>query len=304
MIDFIDLKGGARTPAPFVAALGDFDGVHTGHREVLRYAAALAAKEGVASAAWFFRDSPKSGVPVLTGTDEKRALIAECGVDFALTEDFSAVRDLSPEDFVNEYLIPLGCRGAVCGFNFRFGRGAAGDASLLDALCKGAGIAFAAVPPVEWNGEPVSSTRIREAIACGDVEDAAKMLGRRFSVSGEVEHGRTLGRTLGTPTVNMDFIPGRVMPRRGVYYTLTNIDGDLFQSVSNAGCRPTVGGSSCRLETHILDYTGDLYGRRLSVEFIKFRRPETAFGSFTELEDAIRADRAAAEDFFAKEGSF
>ena len=302
MIKYIDLNDGAPS-VPFTAALGDFDGVHAGHRAVLEKAASLARKQGVASAAWYFSDSPKGGAPSLTDACEKRSQIAECGIDLALTESFSRVKDLSPEEFVAGYLVPLGCVGAVCGFNFRFGKGASGDAALLEKLCDKAGLAFSVVPPVMWEGEAVSSTRIREAVAAGDVSSAAKMLGRRFSVSGRVEHGRTLGRTLGFPTVNMEFAPGRARPRSGVYYTYTNIDGTLYPSVSNAGCRPTVGGRTVRLETHILGYTGDLYGRTLTVEFIEFRRPETAFGSISELEEAIMADRAAAEEFFEKEGS-
>ena len=303
MINCFDLRRGEKvsSPPPFVAALGDFDGVHSGHAEVLGKTVSLAARAGASSAAWFFSDSPKTGAPVLTDTEEKKELIAKLGITFALVEDFSAVKDLTPEEFVTGYLMPLGCVGVVCGFNFRFGRGASGDAEELGKLCGEHGMSFVSVPPVMWEGDAVSSTRIREAITSGDVEGAAKMLDRRFSVRGEVEHGRTLGRTLGFPTVNMEFAPGRAIPRRGVYYTYTNIDGRLYPSVSNAGCRPTVGGKSYRLETHILDYAGDLYGRSLGVEFIKFRRPEQTFASFSELEDAIKLDRAAAVDYFTKE---
>lgn len=303
MINCFDLRRGEKISSlpPFVAALGDFDGVHAGHAAVLGKTVSLAAKDSASSAAWFFSDSPKRGAPVLTDTEEKKELISRLGIGFALVEDFSAVKDLTPEEFVSDYLIPLGCRGVVCGFNFRFGRGASGDAEELGRLCAERGLSFSAVPPVLWKGDAVSSTRIREAITSGGVDEAAKMLGRRFSVRGEVEHGRTLGRTLGFPTVNMEFAPGRATPRRGVYYTYTNIDGRLYPSVSNAGCRPTVGGKSYRLETHILDYAGDLYGRSLCVEFIKFRRPEQTFASFSELEDAIKLDRASAVEFFTKE---
>lgn len=303
MIEIYDSERGVFAAAlpPFVAALGDFDGVHTGHRAVLSRAVRLAESLGVACAAWYFKESFKPS-PSLTSAAEKRRLISSCGVNFAAAEDFGTVKDMTPEEFVRDYLLPLGCRGAVCGFNFRFGQSASGDAETLSRLCEKYGVSFEIAPPVEYGGEPVSSTRIRDAVGRGDVAAARDMLGRRYSVEGVVEHGRTLGHKLGFPTVNIEFEKGLAVPRYGVYFTYTDVDGMLYPSVSNAGSRPTVGGHAARLETHILNYDGDLYGKSVRVEFIEFRRPETAFPSPDDLAAAIKEDKSAAEKFFKERG--
>ena len=296
-----DLKTGRAVsfPPPFVAALGDFDGVHIGHRRVVEETLGAAGDFNAASAAWFFGESPKGGA-VLTDADEKDAIFSALGIRLSLREDFGAVRDLSPERFVFEYLAPLGCRAVVCGFNFRFGKGASGNTEKLKELCEAAGMGCRVVPPVCLSGSTVSSSAIRERLAEGDVEGANGMLGRAYSVRSAVTHGRTLGSKLGFPTVNQSFSAGRALPRRGVYFTYTEADGRKMPSVSNVGSRPTVGGHELRLETHILDYEGDLYGDSPRVSFLKFRRPEKKFGSEKELAAAVADDAAAAREFFAK----
>ncbi len=300
MITYTDLKTGRETDgSPFIAALGNFDGVHTGHAAVIDETLAAAKDAGVKSAAWFFKASPISGTEILTSLEDKNSLFASFGVDLSITEDFEAVKDLSPEQFVERYLVEEGCRGIVCGFNFRFGKGAAGDVSLLEELCGRLGIYFKCVAPVTVDGVTVSSTEIRRRISDGDVEGAGKMLGRYYSLCAPVTHGRTLGTKFGFPTVNQYFEGGRAVPRHGVYFTLTRIGCRIFYSVSNVGSRPTVGGRACRLETHIIGFDGDLYGAEPTVSFVKFRRPETAFDSESALIDAIKADKEAAEEFFA-----
>lgn len=306
MTKITDLKTGREQSfaPPFIAALGDFDGVHLGHRAVLAEARRLADRSGVACAAWSFERSFKTGIGLLTDKDEKERQFAACGVDCSITEEFESVKDLSPEEFVASYLTDLGCRGVVCGFNFRFGKDAAGDVGTLSALCKKHGIAFSEAEPVSVGGEAVSSSAIRAAIAEGDVETAASMLGRPYSVRSEVTHGRTLGKTFGYPTINQNFKPGCVTPRHGVYYTCTKIGGRTYPSVSNVGSRPTVGGHVCRLETHIIGFEGDLYGQTPEVCFLKFRRPEEKFGDEEELVRAISKDLDGAKEFFSQSGFF
>ena len=301
MISFKDLKTGEETESvcPAVFALGNFDGVHLGHAKVLRATAAVARGAGFRSAAWFFGDNPRPGTAVLTEPEEKTALFASHGIDFCAAETFSAVKDLSPGEFVGDYLPSLGCRGVVCGFNFRFGKGAAGDTNLLEKLCLGSGLSFKCVPPVRVGNVTVSSTAIRDAIEKGDAEVAASMLGRYYSLTAPVTHGRTLGTKFGFPTINQRFEEGRAVPRHGVYFTLTRIGCRIFHSVSNVGSRPTVGGRECRLETHLIGFEGDLYGEAPTVSFVKFRRPEAVFDSENSLIEAIKADKAAAENFFA-----
>lgn len=301
MLDFTDLRTGnaAEPGGPAVFALGNFDGVHLGHASVLRKTSEAAKRAGIMSAAWFFKDNPRPDASVLTAPEEKRALFAMHGMDFCAAEVFSSVKDLSPEEFVGEYLPSLGCRGIVCGFNFRFGKGAAGDTKLLEKLCGKNGLSFKCVPPVTVGGVTVSSTVIRDAIENGDVEMAASMLGRYYSLTAPVTHGRTLGTKFGFPTINQHFEKRRAVPRHGVYFSLTRIGCRIFHSVSNVGSRPTVGGRACRLETHIIGFDGDLYGEAPTVSFVKFRRPETAFENEDALIGAIRADKDAAEEFFA-----
>ncbi|MBR6918438.1 MAG: riboflavin biosynthesis protein RibF [Clostridia bacterium] len=284
-------------PVLFIAALGSFDGVHVGHRKVILDAISLAKSTGVASAAWYFEDSPK-GSATLTDNGEKERLIALLGADLAVTERFDAVKDMEPEEFVDS-LVLLGCRGAVCGFNFRFGRGASGDSATLKTLCEKRGLSCFVVPPVTYDGDTVSSSAIRRSLEEGDVARASAMLGRRFSVTTPVAHGRTLGRTLGFPTVNQTFPAEKAILRRGVYFTVTNIDGALFPSVSNFGVRPTVGGHECRLETHIMGTDADLYGKTLTVSFLEFRRDETEFPNEASLVCAVSRDKDAAKEYFS-----
>lgn len=304
MIRYFDLKEGkaSASAAPFIAALGDFDGVHLGHRRVILETVSAAQKKSLSSAVWFFADSPKSCGEKLTSQDEKEKIFAVLGADYSITENFDDVKDLSPEEFVGGYLAEKGCRGVVCGFNFRFGKGASGDVDTLRELCRKAGLSFVSVPPVELGGNIVSSTKIRELIANGDVIRAAEMLGRRYSVRAEVEHGRTLGAKIGFPTINQRFRSGKAMPRRGVYFTYTSIDGVLFPSISDVGSRPTVGGHAYRLETHILDCAADLYGKCVEVFFVKFRRPEMTFENEEALAEAIGEDVRAAREFFGAKG--
>ena len=299
MYKITDLRTGRERDAslPFVAALGDFDGVHLGHRKVIEETIAASCALGTESAAWFFSDGAKR-VPVLTDEKEKMRLFAELGLGESISESFDDVKDMTPEEFVADYLIPLGCRGVVCGFNFRFGSGASGDVELLGKLCGREGLYFKAVDAVELDGETVSSTAIRALLSEGDAERASAMLARPYSVRAEVAHGRTLGKKLGFPTINQNFAPGAAVPRHGVYFTYTMADGVYMPSVSNVGSRPTVGGHVCRLETHILDCADDLYGKEVEVFFIKFRRSEETFSGEDELARAIASDVEAARRYF------
>ncbi len=301
MIKYIDPGTGDPTVpnGPFFAALGNFDGVHLGHRKVILEMIKEARAARAAAAVWSFKDAPRGDAPRLAGEKEKAALIASLGADIFAAEDFGAVCDLSPEQFVKDYLKNIGCAGVVCGFNFRFGKGAAGDTNTLSDLCAKEGLFFKCVDPVLIGGEVVSSTKIRELLAEGDVASAAVMLGKRYSVCSPVLHGRGLGARFGFPTINQNFDPGAVVLRRGVYYTLTDIDGVIYPSVSNVGSRPTVGGHVCRLETHIPRFDEDLYGTSPEVSFVEFRRPEREFPSEAELISAIKEDAASAIEFYS-----
>lgn len=283
-------------------ALGTFDGLHTGHKRVLT---AGSAAEG-ARVALLFREHP---LKVLTGdapgelltASARDALLRKWGVTPVFC-DFAALREESPQEFFeNEILGRCHATAVSCGFNYRFGKEAAGDVTLLRSLCAAHGLALHVAEPVLYGGAPVSSTRIREALRAGDLPDVTAMLGRYFCYAFPVVHGDERGRLLGSPTINQFFAPGFQVPRFGVYASFTYVNGRRYPSVTNIGVRPTVGAGGVRSETHILGFDGDLYGRTVPVAPVAYLRGERRFASFDELSAQIAADREAALQILEKE---
>jgi riboflavin kinase/FMN adenylyltransferase len=290
---------------PSAVALGNFDGVHIGHRAIIDAARREASAIGGRTLAWTFRGRTKSGnTPLLTTPEYKCILLCEAGCDEVVCADFNEYRHYPPERFVREVLIEgLNCRVAVCGFNYRFGKNGAGDASLLSALMEECGGRALMLPPVtvmlcgESNDDGkcrevvVSSSMIRAALADGRPRDAAAMLGRPYSVRLPVEHGRRLGRLIGFPTINQCFPDGMIEPRRGVYVCSCAINGTVYRGVTNIGVRPTVEtGDVVTMETHLFGFDGDLYGIEVEVSLLYFIRPEIRFDSVEELRRAIARD--------------
>lgn len=307
----IDLKTGKETTLPqgvrLSCALGNFDGVHIGHRELL----ITAAKKGYganASAVWTFRIHPgillgKSTVKILTETEQKLEYFADAGIEYAILEDFDAVSSLSPEEFAKGLLIKkLGVCHAVCGFNFSFGKKAAGNAALLKKYFEEFGHNVSIIPPCKIDGETVSSSLIRKKIELGDTESAEKLLGHPFSICIPVTEGQKLGRTLGIPTINQIFPANRAVPRFGVYATLCHIDGKVYAGVSNVGIRPTIDEKEkfVGCETHILNYSGNLYGKKIRVDFCKFIRAERKFTSIEALTAEIQENIKETQKYFEK----
>ena len=289
---------------PFSFALGSFDGVHIGHRRLLSEAARLSAEiPGCAPAVWTFASLVKGDppVPLLTTTEEKLRLFARAGMEYAVLADFDTVRSMSAEEFASSYLPGvMRCRAAVCGFNFRFGRGGLGDAELLARLLGERGIPVSVVQPVLSGSRIVSSTRIRAAVAEGDMESACTLLGRPFSICFPVVYGNQLGRTIGLPTINQDFPAGHIIPCHGIYACICTVGNRRYAGVANVGVRPSVrsdGHVNC--ETHIIDYDGFLYGQEIRVEFCHRLRGEKRFPSVEALRAAIEADVQHTRDYFA-----
>lgn len=282
--------------SPLSVALGNFDGVHIGHADLISRAAAYAKAHGIASAVWTFADGAdalpnKPAAHSITTTEEKLAQIAALGVDYAILESFEAVRGLSPERFVKEVLL-AGCGAvcAVCGFNFRFGAGGIGTGDMLASLM--APLDCIVVPPVYLGGNLVSSTAVRQQIEAGDMEAAAEYLGRPFSINFPVVHGKELGRTIGIPTINQQFPAGHVIPKSGIYACTVTADGRTYPGVANVGTRPTIVGDNhiINCETHIIGYSGWLYDRCVRVEFGRRLRDEMKFGSVDALKVQIEKD--------------
>lgn len=284
-------------------ALGNFDGVHTGHAALFKLAKQHADICGLHAAAWTFSDPFfKNRENCITTLEQRLSLIKELGVHYAFVYDFDEVKDFSCEKFVSEILIKK-CRAeaAFCGYNFRFGKGASGDFSTLQALMNENGKQAYMLDAYSVGGQTVSSSLIREKIKSGDMIAASRLLGRPFAIQLPVVYGKQLGRTLGAPTINQNFHHGQIIPKRGVYACIAVIGRSRYKAVANVGIRPSVEGSFVNCETHIIGYGGDLYGKNIKVEFCKYIREEKKFSSLEELKQAISGDILHTEEFFKNE---
>ncbi len=283
-------------PVARAVALGIFDGVHLGHRAVISKATGLETPEGPLRAAVFTFSQPPWALPKdsaweLTSAAQKTQVLESLGVEELILADFEQIRDMTPETFVAEVLdAALHAKRVCCGFNYRFGKGGAGDAALLARLCAERGIETVTVPSVEVDGRPVSASRIRRLIETGDVQEAARLLGRPFTLDFTVVGGQKLGRLLGTPTINQPLPPHFVRPRFGVYASSVEVEGRVTHGVTNIGVRPTVGADAPLAETWIADFSGDLYGKDVPVSLVKFLRPEQKFDSVEDLQKQILRD--------------
>jgi riboflavin kinase / FMN adenylyltransferase len=266
-------------PRPRAVALGTFDGVHRGHRRVLD--AAVAA--GATSTAVTFDPHPRValgyGVELLTSLERRLELLDDAGLDEALVVDFDLeVAQLTPDEFVQRVLLPIGTEVVVAGANFRFGRGRSGDLEVLRRI----GLDVRAVPLVE----SVSSTRIRDVLRAGEVERAARLLGRPAEVEGTVVAGDARGGTLGFPTANLRPEPGLLVPGYGIYAGAA----DGHRAAISIGTNPHYGGDERRIEAFLLDFGGDLYGKGLRLQLWQRLRDERAFESEAELVEQIGRD--------------
>jgi riboflavin kinase/FMN adenylyltransferase len=283
--------------APSVVALGVFDGVHLAHRAILGAAVSRARAAGVQALACTFDPHPmevlqpdRAPIP-LTTIPERLALMAETGLDGAVVIAFTpALAVMEPEAFVKDVLVDrLKAREVVVGFNHRFGRGARGDAGMLDSLGARLGFRTHVVEPLQLDGRPVSSTEIRASLQRGDLAAAARFLGRDYSVGGTVVHGAGRGRTLGFPTANIQ--PDRpVLVPAAVYACDLLLDGAVLPAVVNIGVRPTFGEATTTVEAHVLDFSGDMYNRHVVVRLRARLRPERKFASVDDLRAQIAED--------------
>ena len=275
-------------------ALGTFDGLHMGHKAVIT--AEKSQYERKIALMFIQHPQSKNGeAPCrLITPQQEREILFSWGVE-PVYLDFTEISDMSPTEFVDTILVDkLNAKSIACGFNYRFGKGAEGDVNTLMTLCAEREIKLTVVDKIEYNDEPVSSTRIREAVRTGDMKAARAMLGRYFSYDFEVLHGDERGRVLGSPTINQFFTHDFQVPEFGVYASFTDVDGKIYPSVTNVGVRPTIGNSEKRSETNIIGYNGDLYGQYPRVFLVEKVRGEKAFGSLDELRESIFADREKA----------
>lgn len=284
-------------------ALGTFDGLHIGHKAVLFSDKKAYDKRIVL----LFTEHPQT---LLTGKNpgelltraKKEEILKKWGYEPEYI-DFGEISKETPEEFLDEILIKqYGATALCCGFNYRFGKNAEGDVTLLKRLCGEREMSLTVCNEIDYEDFPVSSTRIREAIKSGNIEEANKMLGYHFSYDFEVVHGDARGRILGSPTINQFFPEDFTVAEYGVYASYTVVDGQKYVSVTNIGIRPTVDGvSEKRSETNIIGFNGDLYGQRVEVSLLKKLRNEMKFNSFDELSNQIAIDRNKSLEIAEKE---
>ncbi len=279
-------------------ALGVFDGVHKGHREVLHRAVVSPGLEP-----WVFTFSEKSlptgkaGAKRIEPPEIKYSIMRSCGITHVYAPDFNDVKALSGEDFVREILVNrLKCKKVVCGTDFRFGHKASCGIKEMAEYCEKFGIETCFVEKIFDRGEAVSSTRIRANAENGEMTEVERLAGYPFCVEVEVVKGKELGRKFDLPTINQPLAEGYVIPKFGVYVSASYVDGKFYPSVTNVGVKPTVCDDNIpAAETNIIGISGDLYGKKIPVFLLEFVRPEQVFKSKEELFARIAFDRANAE---------
>jgi riboflavin kinase / FMN adenylyltransferase len=281
-----------------VMALGNFDGIHIGHRVIIEETVRQSLNRGLKSSVLLLNPHPsqflaKQKKPfLLTTIADKREMFKKIGVDCVFIEEFDGnFAGLSPEGFVQKYLVDkYQVGGVVVGFDYSFGHKGQGNTQKLQELGKREGFSVTVREAVSIQGETVSSSLIRKKLAQGLMEDAALFLGYPYHIHGEVIPGSRLGRTLGFPTANLKIDPAIMLPQKGVYLTTTLYRGKTYPSLTNVGFKPTVAGKQLSVEIHLLHFSGNLYGQELNISFLQRIRDERAFKDIDELKEQIARD--------------
>ena len=278
-------------------SIGNFDGVHHGHQKLISRLTALATKHGGPSVVFTFDPHPvrllrpEKAPPPLTWTKRKAALLSALGVDFmvAYPTDHDLLQ-LTPDEFFQQIVLEkLGTAALVEGPNFYFGKNRAGDVNALQALCDANKVTLEVVQPTEDDGELISSSRVRAAIAAGDIDGARRMLTSPYRVRGMVTHGAARGSKIGFPTANLSAID-TLVPGHGVYAGIAHVSGESFQAAINIGTNPTFGEDECKVEAHLLDFDRNIYGQAVEVDFLTRLRDIQPFPNVEALTTQLRHD--------------
>jgi len=298
----------AQATSSRVLAIGNFDGLHLGHRALLERLTATARQHGLPSAVMTFEPhprelfTPEQAPARLTSLREKLALLESCGIDEVYMLHFSRkLASLTADEFVERILVRgLGVRHLIIGDDFRFGKGRSGDFSVLQAAGQHHGFGVEAMHTIEIDGERVSSSAVRDALGTGDLEHAARLLGRPYCISGRVVHGGKIGRKLGWPTANIQLKRKRVA-LTGVFAAMVSgIDKRHLPGAASLGVRPTLGlGLRPVLEVHLFDFDQQIYGAHVTVHFLHKLRDEAKFDSLEALTAQIARDVAATKEYFS-----
>lgn len=279
--------------------IGVFDGVHLGHKNLIARLKELAHRQNLLSVVITFSQHPQQILtpdfhpPFLTDVGEKVALLQGEEVDKVIALTFTReLSQLSARDFVILLQRYLHMKGLIIGPDFVMGKNNQGNVSSLSKIGEELDFKVTAIPPVRINGDIVSSTAIRQALSAGDMEKVERLMGRPFSLHGHVIHGKGRGKILGTPTINLDILPGQALPSDGVYASLATIEKKNFASVTNVGKDPTFGENERTIETYLLDFQDNLYGYEVKIEFIHKIRAEIKFENVDDLKKQMNCDIA------------
>lgn len=291
-----------------VMALGFFDGIHVGHAALINKIKQRAEETGAEPAVLTFDVHPdnlvfKKTVPLINSAEDRENILSRCfGIDDVVVIHFNQrVMHMDWQDFIDELIDEMNLRWIVVGHDFCFGYKALGTAEKLKAYCAERGVGCDIIPAVCRDGVVVSSTLIRQLIETGEMEKANEYLGHPHTLTDVIRTGYHLGTKMGTPTINMSFPQGVIIPRHGVYAAKAYIDGQEYMSVTNVGIRPTVSDSgNVNVESFLLDFCGNLYGHRARIDFYKFLRPERKFDDVNELAAQIKSDAQTTREYFER----
>lgn len=283
-------------------ALGYFDGVHIGHRQVLAAAKNAADQNGWQSGVFTFvfgGENTLKGAGVLQ-TEERRLRMESLGIDWYYCPTYEDFKDLAPDEFVDEVLIgKMNAKAVFTGDNFTFGKGGKGNVLLLAQLCAQRGLTHTIVDMQSEEGSIVSSTRIRALLAEGEIHHANKLLGAPYAVTLPVSSGKKIGGgKLGFPTINQIYPAGMLMPKEGVYISAAWIDGVRYASATGIGSQPTVGGTTLTCESFLLDYSGDAYGKDVRLELLEYLEASRKYDNLDQLKACIARAAKAAKEYF------
>lgn len=277
--------------------IGNFDGVHVGHKELISKTVKYAKKNGLKSVVFTFSNHPvnffKSGyVKNIVSQEQKKSIVEELGVDIYVNIPFDiSMTQISAKDYVEKILVnKLHIKKIIVGHDFSFARKKEGNTENLTYFGKEYDFEVEILGPILLDGRRVSSTDIRKMISNGDIDGAKKLLGHYYCIEGVVVEGRQIGRTIGFPTANIDFDQSMVIPRRGIYATLATVEGNIYCGATNIGTNPTVNGKKVTIETYILDFDQMIYGKDLRVEFLEHMRDEVKFDSKEDLMNQLKKD--------------
>jgi riboflavin kinase / FMN adenylyltransferase len=284
-------------------ALGSFDGLHYGHLSLVKKTVQVAKENNGKSMVFTYKNHPKtlvkpeSSPKLIMDLETKLKYLEEENIDIVVLKSFNKeFMSMSAEDFIKLLCLDYNVKGIIIGFNFKFGYKNLGDIELLKNLQDKYGYELYIMEPYTYNGDVISSTRIRKILLEGDVKEATKMLSKPYLIKGKVIHGKKLGRTIGFPTANLQFDGKMIIPKKGVYYTNIEYNNKIFKGITSVGNNPTVNGKQLTIETFILNFNDTIYGQEIKVYFIERIRDEIKFNSLEELIEQIKQDEKFAID--------